>query len=220
MPPDQPSLRLLLIRHGQASGGSQYYGPDVPLSDRGCEQAKWIAAALKREGVSALFTSPYTRAQQTAQASAEQLRCALREDARLIEFQMGEGTTDVPIQQIVQERQDLMLWRPHDQFAQGGETLGAFQARVSAFLEETVSAHLGATVAIFTHAGTIAAAMRWAYGLGPDHDWHSDVEVFNGSITAIRHWPRGRHPDGAPYASAVLRLNDVRHLPAELVTEY
>ena len=113
-----------------------------------------------------------------------------------------------------------MLWRPNDQLTDGGETLSRFQTRVSSFLDELVSRHVDETVAVFTHAGTIAAAMRWAYGLTPDHGWYSDVEVFNASLTEIQHWPTGRHPQGAPFVSAVLRLNDVRHLPPDLVTEY
>lgn len=215
-----PSVRLILVRHGQAGGPNHHYGPDVPLSERGLEQAKWIAVSLAREGVSTILTSPFHRARQTARATADRLQCALTEDERLSEFQMGGDGDDVSIEELIRERRYLMLWRPHDQLADGGETLAQFQRRVSALLDDIVERSPRATVALFTHAGTIAAAMRWAYGLSPDHDWHSDIEVFNASFTEIEHWPSGRHPKGAPYASAVRRLNDVRHLPAELVTEY
>ena len=118
------------------------------------------------------------------------------------------------------------MWKPHHSLTEGGETLRGFQERVSAALSDLAKsddAMAGAqtmSIAVFTHGGTIAAAMRWAYGQTPDHDWHADVEIHNASITEIEHWPSGRHPEGAPHNNALHRLNDVRHLPPDLVTDY
>ena len=219
MPPDHPFLRLILTRHAQAGGPNISYGSEAPLTPRGQEQAQHLATALEQAGVTHIVSSPFTRAVQTAHPARERLHCAYREDPRLIEFQLGDET-EASIAAIINERRYLMLWQPHDQLTAGGETLARFQARVSAFLDELARDHLGAVVAVVTHAGTIAAATRWAFGLSPQHDWHSDVELFNASLTEIQHWPNGRHPEGAPYASAIRRLNDVRHLPSHLVTEY
>ncbi len=140
-------------------------------------------------------------------------------DDRLMEFRLGYEDTQ-SIDEIVEELRHLMLWRPHDKENDRGESLWQFQSRVSSFLDEVSGVCLGRTAVIFTHGGTIAAAMRWAYGLTPDHDWHSDVELFNASITEVEFWPNGRHSLSAPYASVVHRLNDVRHLPSDLVTAY
>ncbi len=219
MPPEQPSVRLILIRHGQAGGPGISYGAEAPLTAQGRKQAERVAAELARDRIDAIFSSPYTRAVETARPTRERLGCAYAEDPRLVEFQMGDDGA-AAIAEIIATRRHLALWRPHDQLAHDGETLGQFHARVAEFLTGVAERHLGATVAVFSHAGAIAAAMRWAYGLSSQHDWHTIVEPFNASLTEIRHWPQGRHPDGAPYASTVLRLNDVRHLPPELVTLY
>lgn len=225
MPADRPSVRLLLIRHGQAGGDGVFYGPGAPLTETGRRQAQHIAAALATQGVTHVVSSPFARARETAEAAASLLERPLELDERLVEFQMGDESATT-IEQIMGEQQYLRLWRPHQSLSESGETLQGFQARVSAALSDLVQRAEGeadagtVSIAVFTHGGTIAAAMRWAYGLTPDHDWQTDVEIHNASITEVEHWPRGRHPEGAPHNNALHRLNDVRHLPSELVTDY
>lgn len=224
MPPEYPSTRLLLVRHAQAGGPGLPYGRTATLTPRGRAQAQRLpqtlaAAPWTGANAPAIYSSPYRRALETASPTIALLAAPLREDERLAEFQLGLEE-EQSIEQIVEDLRYLMLWRPHDQGAAYSETLAQFQTRVSAFMEEVVQTCLGRAAVIFTHAGTIAAAMRWAYGLTPNHDWHSDVEVYNASITEIQYWPNGRHPEGAPHAAAIRRLNDVRHLPPDLVTEF
>ena len=222
-PPLHPSTRLVLVRHGQAGGPGIPYSNDVPLTNTGRRQVQHIAESLAPDAtnhsVAAVYTSPHRRAHDSARALHERIQHVPLVDERLIEFKLGYEDTQ-PIEEIVEELRYLILWRPHDKESNGGETLAQFQGRVSSFLDEVSRACVGKTAVIYTHGGTIAAAMRWAYGLTPEHDWHSDVELFNASITEVEYWPNGRHPQGAPYAAAVHRLNDVRHLPPNLVTEY
>ena len=225
MPDGRPSVRLLLIRHGQAGGPGAVYGPAVALTALGRRQASHIADGLAARDVTRLVSSPYARARQTAEISAQRLGSALDIDDRLAEIQMGDES-DVSIEEIVDEQRYLRLWQPHHRHSVQGETLAGFQERVSAALSEIVERGLAAadggarTVAVFTHGGTIAAAMRWAYGQTPHDDWLADVEIHNASITEVERWPLGRHPEGAPHHTALHRLNDVRHLPAELVTDF
>lgn len=225
MPADRPSVRLLLVRHGQAGGEGVFYGPEAPLTALGRRQAQHIAGALATQGVRHVVSSPFARARETAEAAASLLERPLEVDERLMEFQMGDESATT-IEQIMGEQQYLRLWQPQHRLREGGETLRGFQARVSAALSDLVRRAEGeveggtVSIAVFTHGGTIAAAMRWAYGLTPEHDWQTDVEIHNASITEIEHWPVGRHPEGAPHNNALHRLNDVRHLPLELVTDF
>ncbi len=225
MPDGRTSVRLLLIRHGQAGGAGAAYGPAAALTARGREQASHIADGLAARGVIRLVSSPYARARQTAEVSAQRLGQELEIDDRLAEIQMGDES-EISIAEIIEERRYLRLWQPHHRHSAQGETLARFQERVSAALSEIVESELAAadggarTVALFTHGGTIAAAMRWAYGKTPGDHWLADVEIHNGSITEIERWPLGRHPQGAPQHTDLHRLNDVRHLPAELVTDF
>lgn len=65
---------VYLIRHGEveykhdAEGRKLIYGPDAHLSDEGERQITRLAQKLKQEGVrfDALYTSPYTRAKESA----------------------------------------------------------------------------------------------------------------------------------------------------------
>lgn len=225
MPDPRPSVRLLLIRHGQAGGTGIVYGPSVALTALGRAQASHIAAGLAGRDVTRIVSSPFARAHQTAAASAEQLGQAIDLDDRLAEIQMGDES-EISIAEIIAEQRYLRLWQPEHRHSPQGETLAGFQRRVSAALSEIVERGLAAadgataTVAVFTHGGTIAAAMRWAYGQTPHDDWLADVEIHNASITEVERWPLGRHPQGAPQHTAMHRLNDVRHLPAEMVTDF
>ncbi|PZC47592.1 MAG: putative phosphoglycerate mutase [Chloroflexi bacterium] len=214
----------MLIRHGQAGGPGVAYGSQAPLTELGLVQASHIATGLVSLGVTRIVSSPFVRARQTAEASAGLLRQPLELDDRLAEFQMGDED-EISIQEMMEEQRYLRLWQPHHSLSEHGETLAVFQERVSATLSEITRAPgasetLTQTVAVFTHGGTIAAGMRWAYGLTPEDNWHSDVEIHNASITEVEHWPLGRHPQGAPHSTALHRLNDVRHLPAALVTDF
>ena len=94
---------------------------------------------------------------------------------------------------LIEARVDLTLWRASDGFS-GGETIGSFQKRVNETMEQLVGAYEGRRVIVCTHAGFVDAAIRWAYGIGPDGDWLTEAEIANASITEFEHWLRGRHP--------------------------
>ena len=160
MPPEQPSTRILLIRHGQARDRQPGYGPETPLSALGQRQAEHIAAALRDAGVHHVVVSPLRRARDTAGPTVSVLGKSAQVEPRLAEFRMEPVSLEVSAEQVDAERRHLTLWRPHDQDGPGGETLSAFQTRVSAALDDLVARGLGGAVAVFTHAGTIAAAMR------------------------------------------------------------
>ena len=204
----EPSATLFLIRHAQADQGAD----DGGLTRRGEEQARALAAALGLREGDVLLSSPLRRARETA-ALLDRRHDVVE---ALAEFDFGP---DAPgMEEMMAERSDLAVWRPDDGF-RGGETLRAFQARVSALLDELVRANLGARVAGVTHAGVIDAAVRWAYGLGPEDAWTAEAGLPNASVTEIERWPRGRRPGGAPVFTIAHRVGDVSHLPRELVTE-
>ncbi len=64
-------MALLLVRHGQSEGNARgvIQGQlDMPLTDRGREQARSVAERLRREGgVERLVASPLARAFETAE---------------------------------------------------------------------------------------------------------------------------------------------------------
>ena len=75
-------MTLYLIRHAQADERGSKYPDDSrrPLTAKGQEQAKALAKALEILGVrfGKLFSSPYTRALETAQPLSERLEVKVK----------------------------------------------------------------------------------------------------------------------------------------------
>jgi len=203
------SVRFLFIRHAQAEFGAVYGG----LTDVGAEQARMLGGFLVTRGVDGVFASPALRAIETARALAAEPGL----DVRLMEFDFGPNW--LPLTEAVATEAHLALWQAGDR-AIGGESLEEFQVRVNAVLDEMASGQHGHTLAVFTHAGVIDAALRWAYNLPVEADWVTEAEVRNASITEIERWPRGKQSGGAPFHSVIYRVGDVSHLPPGLHTDY
>lgn len=83
---------VYLVRHGETewSGESIYSGRiDIPLTDNGREQAAQAAAELREAGVDRVYSSPLSRAMETAQAIADATGAPLRREHDLCEVDHG-----------------------------------------------------------------------------------------------------------------------------------
>jgi broad specificity phosphatase PhoE len=84
--------RLYVVRHGETelSARGSYSGRvEIPLSERGREQARHAGERLRGAGVDGIYSSPLSRAADTARAIAEATGAPLRIDERLIEVDYG-----------------------------------------------------------------------------------------------------------------------------------
>ena len=224
-----PKTVLVLIRHGQASGSkSGDYGRMEPLTDLGRRQVLALATDLQRgQPVDALYTSPFSRALETAELLSDKLGLEPVVEPRLAEFEI-EGVT---IEAVVKRRLDVLRWKPEHRSATG-ETLADFCARVATFCEEIVRLHVGERVVVVCHGGTIGGIIRWSLGIGPNTPWEHGFEIPNAlttelehgfeipnaSITELEHWPDGRVKVGSPRFTVVLRVGDATHL-GEIATD-
>jgi broad specificity phosphatase PhoE len=66
-------MKLIITRHGETEGNVKRIlaGPEDPLTSNGREQAKKVSQRLKDENISAIFSSPFIRAKETAQIIAK-----------------------------------------------------------------------------------------------------------------------------------------------------
>lgn len=81
------------MRHGETerSAGHIYSGQaDVPLTDAGREQARLAGERLADAGIDAIWSSPLSRATDTAEAICRATGAPVRIDQRLIEVDYGE----------------------------------------------------------------------------------------------------------------------------------
>jgi broad specificity phosphatase PhoE len=84
---------LYLVRHGQTESSKRraYSGrADVALTQEGREQARSAAAKLAGTGIDGVFSSPLSRARDTAQAIADATGAPLTVDERLTEIDYGD----------------------------------------------------------------------------------------------------------------------------------
>lgn len=84
---------LILIRHGQSTANAQGIGQgrsDWPLSELGQKQAQATGRRLRQlGGITAVYTSPLTRAAQTAAAIATPLGLTPIPEPELVEIDIG-----------------------------------------------------------------------------------------------------------------------------------
>jgi probable phosphoglycerate mutase len=154
---------LLLVRHGATPWTDPvrlYQGRvDVPLSELGRAQAEGLAAALRDEGLEAVWHSPLSRARETAEPIAASAGAPCRPDPRLRELGFGtwEGRSHEDVRTGDPEGHarhygDVLGGTPP-----GGEPVAELLERIGAFLDERWVDGSG-TVAIVTHEGVIRAA--------------------------------------------------------------
>ena len=64
-------MQVYFLRHGRAVAANMWRGaePERPLTDEGRDELRQLARGLKRIGVApdAIYTSPFTRAKETAE---------------------------------------------------------------------------------------------------------------------------------------------------------
>ncbi len=142
-------MELILVRHGlpERRGDTS----DPPLSERGHEQSRLVAAWLDGEGIDAVYSSTMQRARQTAAPFATLAGHAVAAHDGICEFDRDSGEY-VPMEELKRDNYEAWL-----KFASGdhGADIDGFAATVAATLEEIVEAHPGQRVAVFCHGGVI-----------------------------------------------------------------
>jgi 2,3-bisphosphoglycerate-dependent phosphoglycerate mutase len=205
---DPDGVSLVVIRHAE----QERDGQDGPLTARGRRQAATLSAALSLTPADLLVSSSRRRVRETAATIGSALGSAADVVDDLDEYRFGPDWT----WQHADDREDLALWRPGDRA--GDESLAEFQSRIDRAVESLVDRDPAGRVVLCVHSGVIDAILRWAFGIPPDTAWTTEAVAAHASITELRHWPNGRHPRGAPRFTVLVRMGDVGHLPADLVT--
>lgn len=137
----------------------------------------------------------------------------------------ADGVRILVVRHAQQERDGtdgpLRPWRPEDRVWTGCAVRGRlreFQARVEGALRALLRDPPTGRLVLVVHSGVLVAVLRWAFGLWPDTAWTTEVSAPHASITELEHWPKGRHPTGAPRHTVLARLGDVSQLPPDLIS--
>lgn len=159
--------RVLVARHGEAE-----YETDLcndhggSLTALGRKQARELGTSLLGERVARVWTSPMSRAVQTAEIAAGLLGVdvVVREDLR--EYGVGRlaGTSR---HEKAYFEEVFRRWAEGDEDAEidGGERIGELVARVEGVLREVADEHRGETALVVSHGGAMLATLPQLAGL-------------------------------------------------------
>jgi broad specificity phosphatase PhoE len=147
---------ILIIRHGETAWNREgiFRGlQDVPLNDTGRAQAALTAEALAERNIDAAYTSPLSRAAETAAIVLAPHRLEALVHGRLKDFDYGlwTGNSEEEVARRWPEEHALWLARPHAARPPQGDTLAEVSARAMAAVSEAVAAQPGGTLAVFAH---------------------------------------------------------------------
>ena len=188
-----PSTLVLLVRHGQTpTTGTVLPGraKGLHLSDAGRAQALAVAERLGAvRSIDAIYASPLERARETAAPLSKALKMAVRIERGLVECEFGEWTG-----RNLQDLYKLPEWSAVQRYPSGfrfpgGESFAEMQTRITGAISKLQERHRGGTVAMFSHADPIKAAV--AHALGTHLDLFQRISISTCSVTAILFGPHG-----------------------------
>jgi phosphoserine phosphatase len=144
---------ILLARHGETEWNREerYQGhADPPLNETGRAQAEELAERLVGERIDAVYSSDLRRAAETAEIVAARLGLGVEHEPGLREIDVGswQGLTKAQID-----------GRPWD-----GETYEHHAERVTRALREIAARHLGRTLLVVSHGGSLRRVQEAVLG--------------------------------------------------------
>lgn len=198
---------IILVRHGQTEWNrvERFRGhADVPLNELGLAQAgstgRRIAAEWK---VSAVYSSPLTRATRTAEAIANPFSLPVQIHPDLIDINYGawQGLTPDEVRQRWPEALHAWYAQPEEAIIPGGETLANLRERAMRAVNELSDRHSGQTMVIVGHTVINRIILLGTLRLGNERFWHLGQEPCAINLIEAK--------DGD---FMLVRLNDTCHL--------
>jgi len=169
--------RLLLLRHGETYEprlDAPMAGPDedpqLPLTERGRERLREVAAWIARVPIESAYASPYRRAQETAQIVAEPHGLRVATLGALSELPLhpppGGTLRDVAHRYIGLVR-DLAEHAPHEVLLDGDRSLGDILDAALAEIRVAMERATG-TVLVVAHGGLNRFLLGHWLGMPPE----------------------------------------------------
>jgi broad specificity phosphatase PhoE len=162
---------LYLVRHGETDSNRNSLAlgrADIPLNQRGLEQARLLGEALANEPISAVYSSPLMRAQQTASAVAARRSLGVQVKPGFIEMDIGEAD-GLTFPEVRRRFPGLLeTWVTDagpDHPMPGGERLTDVQKRGWECIQSLARVHPDDTVCAVTHNFVILTALATVLGI-------------------------------------------------------
>jgi broad specificity phosphatase PhoE len=161
-------MKLYFARHGESEANTQWVisnrGFQHPLTEKGCEQAHLLAAALRDVPIAHLYSSPLLRAVETAQIVGTSKNLDYQITDALREYDCGalEGQSDAASwEQHERTWRDWLERSLLDSCPEGGESFHDIRARFVPFIRGLVAQHAetDAHILLIGHGGIYRAML-------------------------------------------------------------
>lgn len=195
-------MTVILVRHGESEGNIRRIMQgqlDLPLTDAGRDQARLVAARIASMPVAAVYSSPLSRAFETAEAIATHHALPVYPVADLQEGGWGEaqGLTWTE----VMSRWEVSDGRPLAEVIPGAEAGESLRTRAARAIDELLDRHARDVAVCVSHAGTIAQLI--AHLIGMPEGQLPRLSTGNTAVTVV---------EGSASEPIVRLLNDMCHL--------
>lgn len=179
-------MLLYCVRHGESTfnvEGRLQGQSDTRLSPLGQKHAAAIAATLSKLPIDAVYSSPLSRALETAHPLADALGLPIERDDRLKEIHIGVFQGTLAAELGDRFPQEAARWRSQDPDYRipGGESRRDLMQRAAAAFQQIHAAGHRQAVVV-AHGGVLAAALKALLAVPAERN---PFMLYNGSISMI-----------------------------------
>ncbi len=180
--------RIIFVRHGEtiANRNNIFRGQvDFPLNDIGIMQAQALADELvAHSNINAIYTSPLTRAVQTALPTAKHfnLQPIVCENFTNISLGSWEGVLHSEVSQNFHDLYTLWRTNPEKLEIPNGESLEKVGMRAFNATMEIAHVHVGQTVMIVSHRAVLKPLFAKLLNMAEPYFWKIQIDPASYSL--------------------------------------
>ena len=185
---DKKKTMIYIVRHGETDWNIEQKmqgHTDIPLNTNGEKQAQAIAKDLKNIQLDIIYSSPLSRALDTATIINNHHKTKLITDNALRERQFGEleGKTYEEINAYHPSLLFNASWNFPNYRPPGGESVNDIKTRVSAFAQNILKKNQGKSILIVSHGVTLRILIGTFIGVPPEQ--LTQLRIKNAALTVI-----------------------------------
>ncbi len=167
---------IYLVRHGQTAWNKEeiFRGrTDISLDETGLKQAELVGEYFKGIEIQGIYSSPLSRASQTAQKTARFHDLKVQPLPGIIDMSFGdwEGRPHQEIRENDSKTYRQWIEEPHLVRLPDGEGLDDVRARAMAAMEDVIRDHPKQTLVLVSHRVICKVLICAILGLDNSHFW-------------------------------------------------
>jgi len=180
----------ILVRHGETEANrlNIFRGRlDVKLNENGRKQAEEIAEALEQKKVKAIYSSPLSRALETAKAIGKKknLNVNIAEGFNNINLGEWEGKPKEEVKEKYPEFWHQWVYDTEHVQVPGGENLGNVRDRAFKALKELMEENKGETFILVSHRCVLKVLLSAVLDIHGKYFWK--IYLDNGSYSKVEY---------------------------------